>query len=71
VGLALVCAAYHCTLPTGLAVAAAIGAAAQRNLPWPTKVALLLVAGLGVVSERGMTAALHSCWGDAPHAFWW
>jgi hypothetical protein len=69
--MALVCAAYHCTLPTGLAVAAAIGAAAQRKVPWPTKVALLLVAGLGVVSERGMTAVLHSCWGEAPHALWW
>jgi len=70
-GAVLLAAAFNCAVPTWCAVVVAVSTATWRSMPWSAKSLALLVAAVGYVSMRAITAVLHSCWGEAPHALWW
>ena len=71
VGFVLLAAAFKCTVPTWCAAILAVWTTRQRGLAWWAKASGVVVATLAHVSMRGITDVLHSCWGEAPHPFWW
>ncbi|HEV7671558.1 MAG TPA: hypothetical protein VGS22_23815 [Thermoanaerobaculia bacterium] len=70
VGRLLLAAAEECVLPTWTAMGVALIAITRRSVSWPARSLLISVAGLAYVSMQGITAILHSCWGEARHLFW-
>jgi hypothetical protein len=63
-------AALHCAAPTWLAIGIALVTAGAGRLKWLGRSALLLLAASAYVSMTGITAIVHSCWGEAPHFPW-
>jgi hypothetical protein len=67
---ALVGFANHCVIPTWCGMGLAFFASMFLQLSVVARGALGALSALAYVSMTGMQAILHSCWGEAPHAFW-
>ncbi len=70
VALMLLWFAGHCVVPTWCGMGLALLASARLALPVAARSGLGVLSAIAFVSMRGMDAVLHSCWGEAPHAFW-
>ena len=62
--------ADHCVVPTWCGMALALVASARMPLSVAARGGLGVLSAVAFVSMRGMDAVLHSCWVEAPHAFW-
>jgi hypothetical protein len=70
VALVLVWLAERCVAPTWCGMVLALLAGLWLRLSMAVRGGLSVLSALAFVSMRGMDAVLHSCWGEAPHAFW-
>ena len=70
VGWGLVWFAEHSVGATWCGIVLACLASILLPLSGPARCGLGALSALAYVSMTGMHAVLHSCWGEAPHAFW-
>jgi hypothetical protein len=69
-GWTLYWCADHCVVPTWCGIDLALLASMRLRFAVAARGGLGAVSALAYVSMRGIDAVLHSCWGEAPHAFW-
>jgi hypothetical protein len=62
--------AEHCVVPTWCGMVLAFLASMRLSLSVAARGGLGSLSALAYVSMSGMDAIMHSCWGEAPHAFW-
>ena len=69
-GWALYWCADHCVVPTWCGIGLALLASMRVQFTMAARGGLGVLSALAYVSMHGIDAVLHSCWGEAPHAFW-
>jgi hypothetical protein len=62
--------ADHCVMPTSCGIGLAFLASMRLQITLAARAGLGVVSALAYASMLGINAVLHSCWGEAPHAFW-